>query len=163
MDTYRAINTTNGMFYVGSTLNFESRKKEHLSSRHNLPFQNALRKHPEDFIWEVTTDDSDEPVLEQALLDMYFGTQLCYNLNPHASRPPSVHLFGEQNGMYGKTHTPESRSKMREAQLRRGPDSDLTRRKKSETKKGENNPNYGLYGDRRPGGGRPTVRKLYPS
>jgi hypothetical protein len=89
MDTYKATNTTNGKFYIGSSFDFEVRKAEHLRSRKNYPFQNALRKNPEVFEWEVWSDDSDEPVLEQALLDMWFGCEQCYNLNPSASRPPS--------------------------------------------------------------------------
>jgi group I intron endonuclease len=113
MDTYRATNTTNGRFYVGSTTNFEKRRKEHLRSKKNLPFQNALRKNPEDFEWEVWTDDCDEPVLEQALLDTWFGKECCYNLNPFADRGPSnlgikrpehsKRMSGENNPMFGKT------------------------------------------------------------
>jgi group I intron endonuclease len=87
MDTYKSTNTTNGKFYVGSTNNFEKRKREHLNSNENYPFQNALRKNPEVFEWECWTDDCDEPVLEQALLDMWYGTEQCYNLCPHANRP----------------------------------------------------------------------------
>lgn len=86
MDTYKATNTTNGRFYIGSTVNFERRRKEHLSSKENYPFQNALRKNPDSFEWEVWHDDSDEPALEQALLDMWYGTEQCYNLNPYADR-----------------------------------------------------------------------------
>jgi hypothetical protein len=89
MDTYKATNTTNGKFYIGSTNNFERRREEHLSSGANYPFQNALRKDPEAFEWEVWSDDFDEPVLEQALLDMWYGKECCYNLNPSATRPPS--------------------------------------------------------------------------
>jgi hypothetical protein len=89
MDTYKATNTTNGKFYIGSTTNFDKRKKDHLCSSLSYPFQNALRKNPEAFEWEVWSDGSDEPVLEQALLDMWFGKECCYNLNPSATRPPS--------------------------------------------------------------------------
>lgn len=89
MDTYRSTNTLNGKFYIGSTTDFERRKKSHLSSKENYPFQNALRKNPDAFVWEVWTDDSDEPILEQALLDMWFGKEQCYNLNPVAGRPPN--------------------------------------------------------------------------
>jgi len=89
MDTYKVTNTSNGKFYIGSTTNFEKRKKAHLTSSLNYPFQNALRKNPDVFLWEVWTDDSDKPVLEQALLDMWFGKEQCYNLNPIANRPPN--------------------------------------------------------------------------
>jgi len=88
LDTYRATNTIDGKFYIGSTTNFEERKNGYLKSRKNYPFQNALRNNPEAFEWEVWSDDSDDPVLEQALLDMFYGTEQCYNLNPKADRPP---------------------------------------------------------------------------
>ena len=50
-------------------------------------------------------------------------------------------LFGEANGMYGKTHSEEAKEKQREAALRRPPDTEETRRKKS--LKGKSN---GMYG-----------------
>jgi group I intron endonuclease len=150
MDTYKATNTNNGRFYIGSTTNFERRKVEHLRSRENLPFQNALRKDPSAFEWEVYSDDSDEPTLEQALLDMWYGTEMCYNINPFASRPPLVKLFGERNGMFGRSHTEISRQRMSKSHQDREPDSKETREKKSLTKRGENNPNYGLYGEDSP-------------
>jgi hypothetical protein len=85
MDTYKATNTTNGKFYIGSTKNFEKRKKHHLESKTNYPFQIALRKNPEAFEWEVWTDNSEKPILEQALLDMWFGCEQCYNLRREAT------------------------------------------------------------------------------
>ena len=89
MNTYIATNTLNGKFYIGSSKNFEQRKKEHLGSKANYPFQNDLRKSPEIFEWDVHSDEYEEPVLEQALLDMYFNTEQCYNLNPLAEHPPN--------------------------------------------------------------------------
>jgi len=89
MDTYKATNTTNGKFYIGSTTNFNRRKTEHLKCEENYPFQNALRKNPEAFEWEVWSDGCEDSVLEQALLDMWFGCEQCYNLNPSAKHPPS--------------------------------------------------------------------------
>jgi group I intron endonuclease len=109
MDTYTATNTINGKFYIGSTKNFEKRKKGHLQSKDNYPFQNALRKNPEVFEWEVWSDDSDEPVLEQALLDMWFGTEQCYNLNPLADRPPKPSLETlKENGKKLSKHLRDS-------------------------------------------------------
>ena len=84
MFTYKATNTRNGKFYVGSTRDFIKRKRSHLASKANYPFQNALRQNPEAFEWEVIEDDSEDPVLEQALLDLWFGTEMCYNLSPYA-------------------------------------------------------------------------------
>jgi len=88
MQTYIATNTLNGKFYIGSTTNFERRKKDHLTGKENYPFQNALRNNPDAFEWKVWSDCYSEPILEQAFLDQWFGTEQCYNLNPSASRPP---------------------------------------------------------------------------
>lgn len=70
-----------------------------MSSRHNYPFQNALRKHPDAFEWEVVEDTSDQPLLEQALLDMWFGTEMCYNLSPYADRPECDRDVAKQWGL----------------------------------------------------------------
>jgi group I intron endonuclease len=102
MITYLATNTANGKFYIGSTKNFEDRRKGHLK-KHDFPFQRALRKNPGAFVWETWEDESDEPVLEQALLDMWFGKECCYNLSPFASRPP---------GNAGLPHTAETKQKI---------------------------------------------------
>lgn len=87
MITYIARNTINGKFYIGSTSDFKKRKRQHLKNKNNYPFQNALRKNENAFEWEIIEDTYDEPILEQALLDMWFGKEQCYNLNPYANRP----------------------------------------------------------------------------
>jgi group I intron endonuclease len=142
MITYIATNTLNGKFYIGSTfMDFKERKRKHLSCGANYPFQNALRKNPEVFEWEVFEDDSDERVLEQALLDMWCGTEQCYNISRDASAPmsgrkhsketiqhfretrkgtgvgesnPMFGKTGEQNPFFGKKHSPETRRIMSE-------------------------------------------------
>ena len=157
METYRATNTTNGKFYIGSTTNFEERKKSHLKSRKNHPFQNALRKAPEAFEWEVWSDDSNKPLLEQALLDMWFGKECCYNLSPNADRPPP---------RKGVTDSDETRKKKSDAKLGKkpwvnlttgeicrksecpGPNwkqglSEKTKEKLSQINSGENHPQFG--------------------
>jgi hypothetical protein len=171
MDTYKATNTTNGKFYIGSTTNFEERKKGHLKSNENYPFQNALRKNPEVFEWEVWSDDSDEPVLEQALLDMWYGKECCYNVNPYADRPPS---------RKGATDSEETRIKKSNAktgkipwvnkmtgEVRRtnqcpGPEwrrgvNEKTKEKLSQLNSGENNPHFGTKKSEE------TLRKLSES
>lgn len=150
MITYIATNTLNGKFYIGSTKDFGKRKKDHLKSKNNYPFQNALRKHPDLFEWETHVDDCDEPVLEQALLDMWFGKEQCYNINPFASRPPSPE---------GREISEEMREKIREKLIGRDINtatreavslsnktrvlSEETLIKKSESMKGDKNPFYG--------------------
>ena len=134
MDTYVATNTTNGKFYIGSTTNFEWRKYCHLNQRKNYPFQNALRNNPGAFAWEVISDDCDEPVLEQALLDMFYGTEQCYNLNPLASRPPS---------QAGKPVSEETRRRQSEARKGNKRSEETKQKMKASAKRGEDNPMFG--------------------
>ena len=89
MNTYRATNTLNGKFYIGSTKDFEYRKYQHLRSKENYPFQADLRKNPEAFVWEVYTDNLDTNEHEVRLLREFYFDVKCYNLNPCAERPPS--------------------------------------------------------------------------
>ena len=151
MDTYKATNTLNGKFYIGSTTNFKKRKKAHLRSKDNYPFQNALRKNPEAFEWEVWSDDSDEPILEQALLDMWFGCEQCYNLNPIANRPPV--LRGDLNPMKrkevvekvmsyhrNKVVTPETREKQSQARKKYSQPAEV-RAKQGDSRRGAKNKN----------------------
>lgn len=85
MVTYLARNTRNGKFYIGSTTDFNTRKRQHLNNLNPYPFHRALLANPDDFEWETFEDDSDGRELEQALLDMFFGTEMCYNLSPYAT------------------------------------------------------------------------------
>jgi group I intron endonuclease len=112
MDTYKSTNTLNGKFYIGSTTNFENRKRSHLRSKENYPFQNALRKNPEAFVWEVWSDDSDEPILEQALLDTWYGKEQCYNLNPYADRGPDRTGKKQPEG-WGEKHSKKLKGRKR--------------------------------------------------
>jgi hypothetical protein len=123
MDTYKATNTLNGKFYIGSTVNFQERKAAHLRSKENYPFQNALRANPGAFEWEVWSDDSEDRELEQALLDMWFGKEQCYNLSPTVSEPPRYEwteerrrAAGDRARERGTDHlrTPEAIAKMKE-------------------------------------------------
>jgi group I intron endonuclease len=134
MDTYISTNTKNGKFYIGSTTDFEWRKYCHLNSKANYPFQNALRKNPEGFLWEVFSDDSDEPVLEQALLDKFFGTGQCYNLNPTAGRPPSQR---------GRPVSEETRKKQSEARTGTKRSKETKRKMRASAKRGEKHPWFG--------------------
>jgi hypothetical protein len=103
MITYRAINTTNGKFYIGSSKSwetFERRKRTHLKYGEIFYFQRALRANPDIFIWETYEDESEEPILEQALLDIWFGKEQCYNLSAKADKPPTP--SGEKHPMFGR-------------------------------------------------------------
>ena len=107
--TYAAINLTNKKFYVGSALDFPSRQKSHLNSKDDYPFQNSLRKNPDNFFWLVSEEDGlDTRNEEQFYLDFYHGTVWCYNLNPSASAPPSaLGAGGPGHHLHGTKQTAE--------------------------------------------------------
>jgi group I intron endonuclease len=85
MITYRATNTKNGKWYVGSAVDFERRKREHLNSKQKTPFHNALKKNSELFVWEIIEeDDRKNRETEQLILDVWFGSEYCYNLSSSA-------------------------------------------------------------------------------
>ena len=110
MITYIATNTLTGKFYIGSTTDFEKRKKQHLKSTKNLPFQNALRLNPDAFRWEYFEDEHTERTWEQALLDLYCGSKFCYNLNPNVLTPPENK--GVNNPNHGKERPEETKKKI---------------------------------------------------
>jgi group I intron endonuclease len=103
MITYIATNTKNGKFYIGSTNDLKRRQRAHRKGTGH--FQNAYRKNPEFFEWQIWEDNEGEPILEQALLDMWYGKECCYNLSPYASRPP---------GNLGVPHTDQTKQKISE-------------------------------------------------
>lgn len=113
MITYVPIDLNNRKFYVGSTNDFTTRWNAHRTSKDNYPFQNALRKSPENFFVLISEDDGLETrEEEQFYLDFYYGSQWCYNLSANATAP-----------FQGRAHSAESKEKISRA--------------------GETNPNFG--------------------
>ena len=129
MFTYLAINLTNKKFQVGSTTNFEKRRREHHSGKGNLAFQRSLRRDPKNFFWFCSVDDGlDTRDEEQFYLDFYCGTKWCYNHNPSAVQPPSPlgkRLTQGQKEAISKANTGRKRPDLAERnrrEVRRGPD-----------------------------------------
>lgn len=121
MFTYTATNTRTNQFYIGSTTNFKKRQKEHLGSKAPLPFQRSLRKNPSEWEWEFVEDDRDDRELEQFLLDLFFGTDLCLNLSPDVSAPTKGRKLSPETKAKigakhkGKRYGAETRAKMSKA------------------------------------------------
>jgi hypothetical protein len=174
--TYVAINLTNKKFYVGSTVDFTKRQKSHLKSNEDYPFQNSLRKDPNNFYWIVGEDDGlvtrDE---EQCYLDFYHGTTWCYNLNPKAAVSPSplgkggpghhlhgrkqdpehiarrtAHCSGETNPVYGKQWWNDGNDNYALSVESPGEGWTLGGKGLKEPLSGEKNPMYGMSGELSP-------------
>ena len=104
MITYVPINLSNRKFYIGSTTNFDRRWKGHMTSTCNYPFQNALRRNPDNFFVLISEDDGLKTrEEEQFYLDFYHGSEHCYNLSSNATAP-----------MLGRNHTEETILKLKQ-------------------------------------------------
>ena len=118
MITYVPINLSNRKFYIGSTVDFDRRWRNHLNSDYNYPFQNALRNDPDNFFVLISEDDGLETrEEEQHYLDFYHGTEWCYNLSSKVDQPA---------GWTGKSLSEPHKQKL------------------SDLNSGENNPMYGV-------------------
>lgn len=132
---YQIRNLQNGKLYIGSSCRLYERKLQHKndlkSNRHeNIYLQNSYNFHGKDnFIFEIIEfcEPEDRYKIEQYWLDLFYGNEFCYNINPIASKPPDC---------TGKhfTKTKEQIEKVRTTVLKNG------------TFKGKNNPMYGKRG-----------------
>jgi group I intron endonuclease len=130
---YRITCTTNGKFYVGSTINKKQRWNRH---RRELragthPNKNMLaswQKYGEaSFVFEVLEELADTGLLfaaEQRYLDQHAGKEYCFNWAKHADAPMRGRS-GADTPNYGRPVGPETRALLRAANS------------------GESNPNWG--------------------
>lgn len=90
---YKIVNCVNGKFYVGSSVNFNNRKRLHLfylrnGNHQNVHLQRSWNKYGEvSFTFElvVELDDTKKLLLEeQKWLDKYYSTDVLYNICPIA-------------------------------------------------------------------------------
>lgn len=132
---YKITNSVNGKFYIGSSNDIKQRWNEHKSklksNRHvNKKLQNAWNFYGEDkFLFEVveSTDDNQSILFEreQHYFDLFkpYMRDIGYNICPKASggdtitHNPNREQFvqkmstlcaGENNPMFGKTHTSDT-------------------------------------------------------
>lgn len=140
VDVYRIVNKVNGKSYIGITsLSTEQRWKKHVhdlrnSSRRRTKLLRALAKYGTDnFSIEtltVTPDWGSACELESKYIVLYDSKVNGYNMTDGG------------DGHTGLKHTEETRAKMRASHLGKR-QSESSKRKCSETKMGQLNPNYG--------------------
>jgi len=144
---YKITDTETGTFYVGSTTNLSRRLGEHrfrlLSGKHpNINLQQGFT------CWDnieieytaVPTEELSKK-LEQSLLDFHRGDPNCANLGTGAITPWSNGMPDESRekcrlANLGRTRSPETIQRIREAAQQRPPVSEETRRKLSMIGKG---------------------------
>lgn len=119
---YRIVNRENNKFYVGSSVEYESRRRVHIgrlrrNEHHCRHLQAAWNKYGEDsFYFEIveTTDDPTKlQAMEQTWLDRHVGTVECYNFSKHADAPWRG-VVGEANPNYGKQRSEETKDRVSE-------------------------------------------------
>lgn len=110
-----------GKHYIGITNNLYKRYKDHKrngKSQYKTKFYDAIKKYKfENFKVKILHQDIEDRELLNFLEVLYIekyktqDSKFGYNINPGGD---GIQLFGEANGMYGKTHTEESRQKMKD-------------------------------------------------
>jgi group I intron endonuclease len=119
------------------------RERDHFRSlrngkHENIVLQRVFDKYGEDqLVFEVifTCPERLVLILEQYLLDEYFGSEECLNINPNAACPPAAKSEGWKAKMTGRVLSAETRAKMSLA--KRGiPKSEEHKKKISEAKMG---------------------------
>jgi group I intron endonuclease len=100
-------------FYWGQTNNFKRREKEHLRTLTNKKHRNILLRRAFDKyqtyefeIISVIEDPNERTEWEQDILDVWYGTENCANINPTAEAPFST------KGMRLGPHSEEHRIKI---------------------------------------------------
>ena len=108
---YKATCITTNKCYIGFDSNWPRRKRLHKwgsQKDNNIKFYNAIKKYGWDnFEWEVIYRSKDGEhclnVMEQYFINEYDSMNNGLNTSSGGSRGPI--LFGESNGMFGKTHS----------------------------------------------------------
>lgn len=166
---YKIINVINNKFYVGSAVDLKRRKARHFSElrtgKHNNRYLQAswLKYGEAAFVFVVVEElppEADLLAAENVWLKEHVGKDYCYNIGVDATAP-MLGVSGEASPTWGrkrtpeelvaqnwagKTHTPESKEKIRQHLLGK-PKSAEVRAKISATLAGEGN--Y-WYGKKRP-------------
>jgi len=118
---YKITNTVNNMVYIGVTKNPASRMRSHISN--TIPtksiIKNAIAKYGrEKFKLEILVKATQEYCyeLEKKAIDA-FNTIKPNGYNICSGGVGAIGIFGDKNGMYGKTHSDETKNKIREKKI----------------------------------------------
>lgn len=141
MRIYIITNTINNHRYVGMTSKSLSERwsLHKADARRNKPWHlhRAIRKYGEDkFIIELLEETATETLEELGKIESAWITKLQpeYNMTTGGEGHTGISMSGERNGMFNKTHTEESKEKMR------------INRKGKGGRKGELNPRFNKLG-----------------
>ena len=109
---YRLTNLIRNKAYIGKTINFKKRMKQHKYSKTNTYLSRSIRKHGWDnFKKEIIIDDVPEEDLS--------NLETCYIEVENTMFPNGYNLTRGGEGISGYKHTVESREKSRQSQNRR--------------------------------------------
>jgi group I intron endonuclease len=108
---YKATCIITNECYIGFDSHWPKRKighKHQSKKQNNIKFYNAIRKYGWDnFVWEVIYQSKDKKhcldVMEPHFIKEHDSMLNGLNTSPGGNRGPI--LFGESNGMFGKTHS----------------------------------------------------------
>jgi group I intron endonuclease len=122
---YSAFNVVTKQRYIGFDSNWPNRQKSHKrehKKNNNIKFYNAIRKYGwHNFIWEIIYQSKDGNhclnIMEPYFIKEYDTIKNGYNIVEGGNRGPI--LFGELNGMFGKTHNDEIKKKLSELATKR--------------------------------------------
>jgi group I intron endonuclease len=128
---YSIINLINNKIYIGSAINFISRKKIHISflrnnKHHSSKLQRAYNKYGEENfsfdLIEIVENKLDLIKREQVWIDFLnpeynicriAGSRIGSKCSEETKKKICLSTVGDKNGMYGKKHSEESKNKMR--------------------------------------------------
>ena len=116
---YMIINTMNNKKYIGQSVNIKRRKSEHFTKHCNkMVISNAIFKHgKENFDFEIL-EECDESQLNELEIKYITEYETHVSLGKGYNQGKGGNgVRGEDHGMYGRKHSPESIQKMKDSMI----------------------------------------------
>ena len=118
---YKITNSINGKFYIGSSVDIHKRWISHKCYLNkqlhpNKHIQNAFNVYGFECFKHEVIELCDKEVIqsrEQYYIDLLYDKEKCYNIFKEAYA-----VNGKNHPMFGRTHTPEARLKIKEARAK---------------------------------------------